>query len=327
MTNKSYQNLIVTPDKTRELAHRYIETITKSTRFHGVVSGLGDLDKIVNPLMPGRLMTIMGRPGNGKTSLMAHYIRTAARRRTAENQAALIAPPVFISAEMSVEEILVREIAHIIPVDSSLIERGIVSNWNVVHEAIDIICEKFPVIYIAHSLLDTDKRPRLSVESIMAAMQEIVQMYGSPPEIVAVDYAQRLKLDKVTRDRRIEVSEITETMKDMALAIGTGVILGSQVGRHVDQKRPPVPELADAKETANLEETSDVILSVMRPSKYYKIGEKIPGTQLVCHDSLFYIYVVKQRQGKSGEGVWAWFDMSISKLTNLEVEYLDLNDY
>jgi hypothetical protein len=65
----------------------------------------------------------------------------------------------------------------------------------------------------------------------------------------------------------------------------------------------------------------------MRPSKYYQEGEMIPGTTFKCVDSLFYIHVVKQRQGISGKGTWAWFDMAISRLTDLEIQHVDLDDY
>lgn len=323
--NNSAKSLIITPEKTRDLSHKHIDSLASGKKAFGAVSGVKGIDHLVNPLQAGRLMTIMGRPGNGKTSLMAHYVRQAARRfSTYDNDNSPYAPPIFVSAEMSVEEIAVREISHVIPIDSLAIERREYQQWDVVHEAIDRIYEQSPVVYIAHSIQDITKRPRLSVEVIAMAIQEIIDHYGKSPEIIAVDYAQRLKLDKVTRDRRLEVSEITETIKDFALAFNTAIILGSQVGRHVDAKQPPVPELADAKETANLEETSDVILSVMRPSKYYKEGAQIPGTTLTCIDNLFYIYVVKQRQGISGKGVWAWFDMSISRLTDLEIERIDL---
>ena len=327
MSNSSIHRLVITPEEARDLAHSHVDSIISPQKKRGALSGLSGLDKVVSPLLPGRLMTIMGRPGNGKTSLMAHYVREASLQRTKQQRTKESSPPIFVSAEMSVEEIAIREISRVIPIDSLLLERGEYGDWSKVHDAIDKICEEYPVVYIAHSLQDSSKRPRMSVEVITSAVSAAVDHYGAAPDLIAVDYAQRLKLDKATRDRRIEVSEITETMKDMALAFSTGVILGSQVGRHVDAKRPPIPELADAKETANLEETSDVILSVMRPSKYYQAGDIIPGTTFKCVDELFYIYVVKQRQGVSGKGMWVWFDMAISRLSDLEIQRTDFEDY
>lgn len=323
MRNKS---IIILPDDVRKMSHKMVDELSSGKVVRGVGSGLAELDKVVNPLTPGRMMIIMGRPSNGKTSLMMHYSRRASMDRVRRDETST-SPPIVVTAEMAIEEIALREISHIIPVDSIRLERREGINWDVAHQAVEEIYERSPIVYIGHSIDGNSKRPRMSVEIITSAILEIIDHYGYPPELITVDYAQRLRLDKITRDRRGEVSEIVETVKDMALAFSAPVILGSQVGRQVDQKSPPVPDMSDAKETANLEETADTVLSVMRPSRYYKVGATIPGTSLDCHENLFYVYVVKQRQGLSSRGVWCWFDMSISRLTDLEIKTIDLNDY
>jgi len=235
-------------------------------------------------------------------------------------------PPVFISAEMAIEEIVLREVSNYIPIDSMLLERGEVDTWDNVHKAVDEIAERRPIIFVGHSLDIGRKRPRISVENIRMCLQSIQDQWGARPTLVSVDYAQRLKLDKATRDRRGEVSEIVESIKDMALEFATPFNLGSQVGRQVDERKPPIPTLADAKETSNLEETADSILAFMRPSRYYKVGEKIPGSDMECHENLFFVSVLKQRQGKVGN-CWLWFDMAISRLSDIEIERIDLNDW
>jgi len=325
MTQDYIQDLVVLPDKAREMAHDYMNHIVDS-RQHGVgiQSGLRTLDQHLNPLLPGQMRVIMGRPGNGKTALMMHFTRSAAAKRIAEGNSS-IGPPVMVTAEMSVEELMLREISHNVPVDSIELERGIYDDWDKAHEAIDRIFATQPIVYIGHSLTGDRKRPRLSVENIWKAMEYIQDKLGVTPAMVSLDYAQRLKLDRVSRDRRTEVSEIVETTKDMSLAFAVPVNLGSQVGRQVDERRPPVPELSDAKETANLEETADSMLSVMRPSKYYAIDERIPGTSLDCVEELFFVNIIKQRQGISGKGVWVWFDMAISRIADLEVVRTELS--
>lgn len=318
------KSLIIEPDEVRDLSHKYIDSLVEEKkRGVGVHSGLTQLDKVLNPLKPGQMRVVMGRPGNGKTSAMMHFTRVASTKYMNEDVKTAM-PPIFVSAEMAVEEIALREISHIMPVDSLLLERGEYGDWGKVHDAIEFLYENKPIIYIGHSLKREGKRPRLSIENIWRAVENITDRFGLPPSLISLDYAQRLKLDKATRDRRLEVSEIVETVKDMSLAFMAPVVLGSQVGRQVDQKSPPVPDLADAKETSNLEETADSIISTMRPSKYYKVGDTIPGSTLRCEENLFFINVLKQRQGVSGVGVWTWFDMSISRLTDLEIERVDL---
>jgi replicative DNA helicase len=320
------EGLIITPEQARQLTHEYVEELADlKKRAMGVRSGLKDLDALLNPLKEGQMRVIMGRPGNGKTSLMSHFNRDTAdwliRSKNKEK-----APPIFISAEMAIEELALREVSNYIPVDSIYIERGELASWDDVHNAIDELAIKRPTIYIGHSLMQKGKRPRMSVENIVRCVETVQDRFGKTPALLSVDYAQRLKLDKQTRDRRGEVSEIVESIKDMALRFAVPIQLGSQVGRQVDERNPPVPTLSDAKETANLEETADSVLAVMRPMRYYELDapiKKVGDVELTCSETLFFIEVLKQRQGKIG-GVWCHFDMSISQLADLEL--LDLND-
>jgi replicative DNA helicase len=319
-------DLIIGPVEARELSHRFVNQLVEDKKAGiGIPSRLKNLDDILNPLKPGQMRVIMGRPGGGKSALMMHFSRVAAEMWQAQTTKKTC-PPIFVSAEMALEEIMLREISHYIPVDSILLERGTYDDWRKVHEAIDMIAEERQMIFIGHSLEQGKRRPRLSIENVWKAVDHITEEWGMSPCLISIDYAQRLKLDKITRDRRIEISEIVETVKDMSLAFATPINLGSQVGRQVDERMPPVPEMSDAKETANLEETADSVLGVMRPIKYFKVGQKIPGSDLECVEQLFFINVLKQRQGASGEGRWVWFDMSISRIADLEFQRVELND-
>jgi replicative DNA helicase len=260
------------------------------------------------------------------TSLMMHFSRVAAQMWS-EEKVKTTFPPIVISAEMAIEEIMLREMSHHIPVDSIELERAQYTDWDRVHAAIDEFSELRPIIYVGHSLAGARKRPRISVENIQLCLDVLTDKYGMSPALLSIDYAQRLKLDKVTRDRRLEVSEIVESVKDMALRFAVPTNLGSQVGRQVDERKPPVPDLSDAKETANLEETADSMIATMRPIKYWKEGEIITGTTLPCRPELFFISILKQRQGTSGTGIWVWFDMAISRIADLETQRVDLNDF
>lgn len=318
--------LIVTPAKAKALGHRYVEELSNpKNKKRGISSGIRSLDTVMNPLLPGQLMVVMARPGGGKTSLMMHFVRESAKAWSSRDKKETI-PPIAVSAEMAIEEIILRDISHHLPVDSNELSRGTYGDWEMAHKIVDKMYDEFPVIYIGHTLEKTGRRPRMSIENIWKSLAALREKYQMSPELVSIDYVQRLKLDKISRDRRGEVSEITEMCKDLALEYATPVILGSQVGRQVEDRKPPIPTLQDAKETANLEETADVILSLMRPSKYYQVGEKIPGTKdgMMCTEELFYINLIKQRQGVGDKGFWCHFDMAISRLSDLE--FIDMNE-
>lgn len=321
-------SLIFEPKEVSARTHRFFDEKSSSEKNGSRVisSGMASLDAILNPMPPGHMRVVVARPSHGKTSIMMHYARMEAAKWARQEQKTTL-PPIVVSAEMALEEIMLREVSNIIPVDSSILERGTFSEWERTHEAIDYLEEARPYIFIGHSLESDARRPRLSVENVRYALNVLVDKYGLPPSLVIVDYAQRMKLDKASRDRRQEVSEVVESCKDMTLEFSTALILGSQAGRSVDEKRPPIPDMSDAKETANLEETADSVLGLFRPCKTYKDGERIPGSDMTCTQTLFYVSIIKQRQGISGVGRWVYFDPAISRLTDLEIERYELNNY
>lgn len=320
--------LIFEPREVSERTHRFFadKSVQGKSESRVIPSGLSSLDRILNPMPPGHMRVVVARPSHGKTSIMMHYARTMAARWAAqENKTTL--PPIVVSAEMALEEIMLREVSNVIPVDSSALERGTFDDWGKTHSAIDYLEESRPYIFIGHSLESDSRRPRLSVENVRLALTMLVDKYGLPPSLVVVDYAQRMKLDRASRDRRQEVSEVVESCKDMTLEFSTALILGSQASRSVDEKRPPIPDMSDAKETANLEETADSVLGLFRPCKTYKEGDKIPGSDMICTQTLFYVSIIKQRQGISGVGRWVYFDPAVSRLSDLEIERYELNNY
>ncbi len=319
------RDLIFHPEEVKALTIEHLERLRAGKGTRGVPTGLPSIDKYLNPLVPGQLMVVLGRPSNGKTALMAHYIREAALRREAEGIYET-APPIFVTAEMAVEEIQLRELSHAIPLDSIKLYRGQIADWDEVFAAVEQVYEESPVIYLGHSIHSKGRRPRMSMQNIEKAILMIRDEYDAPPEIVALDYAQRLRLDGKARDRRLEVAEIVERTKDLANLLPAPVLLGSQAGRQVEDRMPPIPDARDAKESGNLEETADVVVSVMRPSKYFEINEVIPKTDgLLCSEQLFFIKVIKQRMGEAGKGFWVYFDMALSMLADLEVDRYDLN--
>lgn len=325
--NQQIEDLIFSPAEVKAISRQHIDHIRSGVALKGIDTGIRRLDEYLNPIYPGQIGIALARPSNGKTSFMMHMVRRAAMQWSAtENPDTL--GPIVVSAEMSVEEIAVREISHFIPYNSALLFRGQVEDWDEVDEAINRIYRESPIVYVGHSGYSRDRRPRMSMENISRAVETICDRYGKPPSIVAIDYVQRLSLDRTSKDRRTELSEIVERCKDMALALHTPVILGSQAGRAVESKQPPVPDMEDAKETGNIEETADVIYSLMRPSRYYKIGEIIPKTEdnLICDENLFYIRILKQRMGDAGRGFWVEFDMSISRLADREMDRVYLNE-
>ena len=232
------------------------------------------------------------------------------------------APPIFITKEMAIEDLMLRNLSNYVALDSRIIRKGKSRNdWNMLHESVDEMVTSFPTIYIGHSLYSSNKRKNITLEFIEDSIAKIADEYSAPPIFVALDYLQRVST-KTIMDRRLMMSEIVERGKDWALEYNTAVLFGSQASREVDSLPFPVPTATSGKETGSIEETADWIVSVMRPAKYWKVGDIIPHTkpERVVTPDLYFLNILKQRNNEANMGVWLSMDARISELSDLEFD-------
>jgi replicative DNA helicase len=313
-------DLVYTPTTVSQYTLEYIEQLKQGRR--GIPLGIPRFDEYFVPPGPGDLVVVLGRPGMGKSSLMAHWANEASKL-TIE-----LGPetgyPIVVTAEMAIEDYSLREVSRASEISTREMKKNSLDDggWANVEKAVKDMPGTRPIVYIGHSILNKRSRPPMTIENVRRGLEFLKSEYGVAPSMILIDYLQRMKLDQTTRDRRVDMSEIVERSKDLALEFETPVILGAQVGRAVDERTPPIPNLSDGKETGNIEETPDAVLCVFKASNAYPVGETIPKTNpgLVCTPNLFLIGVLKQRGGESGRFFWTSFDMAISRLADIEME-------
>lgn len=313
--------MIYRPQDYVDNIHLHLERLADEN-LTGITIGIEAIDKYLDPLQKTDLTVMLARPSMGKSVIAAHYARRAALIYKEKSND--YAPPVFISAEMAIEEISIRNLSNYTNIDSRIIRTGKSNNdWDFLHSKTDEMIEEYPIIYIGTSIYTRNiKKRRLSIQYVRQCIDEICNEYGNSPVMVELDYAQRFTLDGTHKDRRQEISEITEQSKDIAQDYQTHVFLCSQAGREVDQKPFPVPDMSSGKETGNLEETPDVVLGGFRPSRVFPVGKIIPKTKdnIICEENLYFLSILKQRNGNCG-GAWIRMDARISELSDYEKDY------
>lgn len=253
------------------------------------------------------------------SSIMAHLVRVAAEDALEDDR---YAPPLYVSNEMPVEELQLRQLSFYSNIDSRQIRFGKGENdWDDLHEQVEELEQVYPIIYVAHSLYAGGRRPRISIDLVENAVDEIIKQYGVPPRMIVIDYLQRMHTPD--RDKRLALNDVIERAKDLALVHGIPVVLGSQASREVDTEKFPVPSMRHGKETGGLEEAADWVISAMRPIRYFDEGEAIPDSDknIIVTPELYFIRVLKQRSGDAGRGAWCMFDPRISYLSDLELAY------
>lgn len=312
---------IYTPDGVKQIATQHLEYVRTTDTNLYLDFGNEELDAHMTPMAAGDFAVVLGRPGNGKTAVLAHFARRAALKHL--DSPSKFGPPILISLEMPVEEIVMREIALHSKTDSRKIRTNDPNvDWAVVNSA---VANLEPIYYVGSSIHKRGSLPPI-MSVIKSAINSIVDTYEFIPSLICIDYLQRMRLDSKTRDRRTELAEIVSSLKDIALSLQTRVILGSQVGRDIEKESVvPLPTLASGKETGSIEEDADLVLGCFRPARHLPIGSVIPRTnpERIVTDTLYFIQLLKQRNGVVGMGTWMNFEADINRFSELELVYLN----
>jgi len=217
----------------------------------------------------------------GKTALALNIARNAAITSTVST--------VIFSLEMSKEQLANRMLCSEAEVDGSSLRRGFIrqDEWMRLVEAAGKLADC--PIYI-------DDTPALSVLEMRAKCRRLKA--DSDVGLVIVDYLQLMRNrgfmgSSRTDNREQEISEISRSLKALAKELNIPVIALSQLNRRVEDRKPPIPQLADLRESGAIEQDADVIAFVYRDEVY----NKDPNSP---HRGIAEIIIGKQRNGPVG---------------------------
>lgn len=310
--------------ESENILHEYLNKLENSNDI-GIFSGLTKLDKILIPIADSEFVTILGRPSNGKSVLTVHYMRQAALDYKLHKDK--YAPPIMISLESPVEEIMLRNLSNYSAMDSRQIRTGrTLNDWAMLHENASKMVAEYPMIIMGYSAFSKKKKERMTIGFIEDGAKKVADKFGLPPRALGLDYIQLCSLDKNVQDRRIMINECVLRYKEMGQIYSAPTIMAAQASREAEtQQKFPIPQAHHCKESGAIEECTDILLSVMRPIKYWREGEPVPYSQdgqIVTKD-LFFIFVTKQRNGESNVGAWVSMDGRLSSLSDLEMSFDD----
>jgi replicative DNA helicase len=260
-----------------------------------VPSCLRDLDrKLMGGFKAGDLIIVGGRPGMGKTILGVSCARQAAR--------AGYAGGVF-SLEMSEMQITARIAADMLYNSTNPLSAGqILQNQLSDYEAQRV----FEAERDARNLpLIIDDSSNLTVGEIAArarAWKARCERSGKRLAFLTIDYLKFVRASERYRGQRVyEVGEITAGLKSLAKDMNLPVILLVQLSRKVEDRADKRPELADLRESGDIEADADTVLLLFREA-YYLSKDPSPeaaANLMACQNKLE-IIIAKQRMGETG---------------------------
>ncbi len=238
-----------------------LETLAKNKgQVTGLTTGLIDLDNLTNGFSPTQLVIIAARPAVGKTAF-ALNIACAAAKSTKKNIA-------IFSLEMPAEQLIMRMISSLGQVDNKKLQTGRLENedWRRINEAIS---------QLAGTNIFFHDAGGVTASEIKAKCRRLATQ-GEGLGLVIIDYLQLVDSSKYQGSRQQEVSEISRSLKTMALELEVPVIALSQLSRSVEKREDRRPVLSDLRESGSIEQDADIVAALHAPEVETPIDDNLP---------------------------------------------------
>ena len=261
----------------------------------GLPTGFYDLDKATAGLHPGEMIIVAARPGMGKTAF-ALNIATYAAQNTKKAVA-------IFNLEMPAEQLVNRMRSAVGRIDSYKIQTGNMNHddWKRINEANSQLAE-------TNTQIVDDAG--ITASEIKAKCRNLANKEEGLG-LVIIDYLQLVTSGgKRPESRQQEVSDISRSLKTMAMELKVPVIALAQLSRSAEKRENNQPMLADLRESGSIEQDADMVLFINR-SDYYKAKEQLDTSKNVPAD----IIIAKHRKGSTGK-FSLLFELNFSHFAN-----------
>lgn len=267
----------------------------------GIRSGIGSLDATMGEIRKSDLTILGGRPGMGKSAVASSYALGAASRGHGT---------LFVSLEMNLEALGERMIADLCFDSSIQIPYGAITAKRVSAEqgremarAADRIRD-LPLVLEHSGGMTVGKIGRL-----VKKHKRRMEARGQKLELVIVDYLQLANPDHREKDLYTRVTEVSKGLKALAINHDVGVLALCQLSRKVEDRADKRPQMADLRDSGQIEQDADAICFLYAPEYYLLQCEpKDPAKRLEWEQAIeedkgkIEFIVPKQRRGPGGVG-------------------------
>lgn len=316
MAKNNAASLVYNPVDVASLGEQYLRWKQDNKEF-GVPFFSTKMSDRVYPLYPGEIMSVIARPGHAKTSVMMFWARKRAHwlyEQKHENRAVI-----YATWEQSIEELHSFYIAAEQQLSITKMAKGDLQedDWEKVKKGTANRINE-PLWFVGHSMIRRSGRKPITVETLGDAIQE-VQSTGSEVDMVYVDYVQRIAPVSGFSNPVMAYTQIMDDLKNLALGLAVPMTVGVQAKREVDDLPLPIPDQQHGQWTSNIEQSSDRIISLVRPRRYRREGEMF-GSRKVEGNNQLLVTVVKQKLGMANFSEWLSFNPIYNRLDESELK-------
>lgn len=250
-----------------------------------VFTGLRDLDNFLGPMCSGDMVVVAARPGQGKSA----FALEAAIHNASKNR-----PTLYVSLEMTSEQLALRKLGALAEIDSRVIRNGRLTD-DQVRDCREIAHEIDWPLYVWAPHNATMGRLRAQAKMLHAR---------NPLQLVVIDYMQliRPESDEKRLQRYEQVTLLSLSCKALAKELECPVIVLCQLNREADGNRP---KLAHIRESGAIEQDADIILFPYQDHNQRPVEDQDGGVPAE-------IIIGKQRHGPPGVVACRWISHKTS---------------
>lgn len=256
----------------KQATMNYAETMERrrTGREFTILSGYGNLDRMIGGFFGGNLVAVGARTSLGKTSLLLNIAMNFLK----QNLRVL-----FVSAEMIADEILDRMTAMDADLPIAKLRKGHIYDDDL--KKFHTSLEKFhelPMWFLEGG--------KMSIGRLRTAID------ATNPSVVFVDFIQRFVPPNPSMNRAAYYSDLANEFKATAMNKKMVVFCASQLSRDIEKDnngKGRAPSLSDFKESGGIEEAADIAMLLQAQKK-----EETPLQKKII------VHVLKHRNGPTG---------------------------
>ena len=284
-----------------------LETLSEQKgEITGLATGWYDFDRITTGLHENELIILAARPAVGKTAFALNIAS-----HVAMSQDKTVA---LFNLEMSAEQLAMRILSSLGQVDGFKLRTGNLLNqdWKRLNEA---------AAQLSSSNLVIEDSAGITIGELRAKCRRLASSEKGLALIV-IDYLQLLSGGKnYGANRQQEVSDISRSLKTLALELGVPIIALSQLSRGVDQREDKRPVLSDLRDSGSIEQDADIVTFLYRDD-YYRGVDKTDSDD---NNSIIEVNIAKHRSGPTAK-IELLFKKNTSTFLNLRRDVKNAED-
>ena len=245
----------------------------------GIPTGWTDFDSKTSGLHENQLIIIGARPAMGKTAFATNLATNVA---VGSNKSVAI-----FNLEMSAEQLANRMLSSLGQIEGYKFMSGKLNNN-------DYIKFNEALSQLEDAKIFIDDTPGITIGEIRSKCRRL-KSSSNGLDLVIIDYLQLVSGGKnYGTNRQQEVSDISRSLKMLAMELNIPIIALCQLSRSVEAREDKRPLMSDLRESGSIEQDADIVVFLYRDDYYNK------AARIDNNISISELIVGKHRQGTTG---------------------------